>query len=405
MRSGCKSINRKEPRAIANANKLPREFYFLTATSITLFLASQTTQPILPLYIVEKGATTFELGVIISLLSFTAIAAKIPLGMLAERVGRWPIIPAVVVGQAVSMLLYSVVPDYTWFYPIRIFHAFILAAFAPTALAITQDLSPPHRRGTTMGTFLTSVGVAATFGPFLCTFLVDYVSYPQLFQIAAVIPFLGLMPFLLSRRRSAPKSNRLKTSLGESLKAIVSSRSMLALSYLRLTFSFTNAFFITLFAVYTEESLLFTASLIAFFFGIKGITNMLSRIPSGRLADRVGCRRPLILAFTLLAITFLIISEARDVYLLALAMVIYGVAHGMRAVSEWSMLSECAPSEAGSVATAYLSTVFNVGAAFGAVVAGALSVVLDAPMIFRLAAIIVFSGVFTVGMLNTSKSS
>ena len=352
----------------------------------------------------EKGATTFELGVIISLLSFTAIAAKIPLGMLAERVGRWSIIPVVVVGQTISLLLYSIAPDYTWFYPIRVFHALILAAFGPTALTITQDLAPPNKRGSTMGTFLTSVGVAATFGPLLCTFLVSYVSYPQLFQIASVIPLIGLVPLLLARRKSPRISSHKKTSLLGSLKAIFSSRSMLVLSYLRLAFSFANAFFITLFAVYVEENLLLTASLIALFFGIKGIANMLSRIPSGKLADRVGCKRPIILAFTLLAVTFLAISEARDVYLLAFSMVIYGVAHGMRAVSEWSMLGECAPSEAGNVATAYLSTVFNVGAALGAVAAGALSVFLNVQIIFKLASVIVFSGIFVVSLLRDPKS-
>jgi len=70
----------------------------------------------------------------------------------------------------------------------------------------------------------------------------------------------------------------------------------------------------------------------------------------------------------------------------------------MRAVAEWAMLGDCAPSEAGNIATAYLSTMFNVGAAFGAVVAGVLSVIFNIQTIFRLAAIIVLSGVFAVNL-------
>lgn len=392
-------------KAFTTTAKLPKEFYVLTATSITLFLATQTTQPILSLYIIQKGATTFELGIIISLLSFVAIAAKIPLGMLAERIGRWPIIPVVAIGQTISLLLYSIAPNHTWFYPIRIFHALILAAFAPTALTIAQDLAPPNKRGTTMGTFLTSIGVAATFGPFLCIFLVNYVNYSQLFQLASVIPLIGLVPLLLVRRESSYVSTHEETSLLGSLKAIFSSRNMLVLSYLRLTFSFANAFFITLFAVHAEKNLFLTSSLIALFFGIKGITNMLSRIPSGKLADRVGCKWPIILAFTLLTIAFLTISETGNVYLLVFSMAVYGVAHGMRAVTEWSMLGECAPSEAGNVATAYLSTMFNVGAALGAVVAGALSIIFNIQIIFKLASVIIFSGVFVVNLTKKSQTS
>jgi MFS family permease len=176
---------------------LPKELFLLTITTITFFLATQTTQPILSLYITEKGATTFELGIIISLMSFVAIAAKIPLGIFAERIGRWPIIPAVAVGQTISLLLYSIASHPSWFYPIRIFHAIILAAYAPTAIAITQDLAPQDKRGTTMGVFLTSVGVTTTIGPFLCMFFINYLAYEQLFQIASIIPLLGLLPFLL----------------------------------------------------------------------------------------------------------------------------------------------------------------------------------------------------------------
>lgn len=393
-------------QTITTAAKLPKEFYLLTATSITLFLATQTTQPILSLYIIQKGATTFELGIIISLLSFVAIAAKIPMGMLAERIGRWPIIPVVAIGQTISLLLYSIAPNHTWFYPIRIFHALILAAFAPTALTIAQDLAPPNKRGTTMGTFLTSIGVAATFGPFLCTFLVDYVNYSQLFQLASIIPLIGLVPLLLVRRESSYVSDHKKTSpsLLESLQAIFSSRNMLVLSYLRLTFSFTNAFFITLFALHAEKNLLLTASLIALFFGIKGITNMLSRIPSGKLTDKVGYKWPIILAFTLLTIAFLTISETDNIFLLAFSMIMYGAAHGMRAVTEWSMLGEYAPSETGNIATAYLSTMFNVGAALGAVTAGAFSMILNIQTIFKLASIIIVSGTFAINLIKTKPA-
>ncbi len=376
-------------------------------TSIAIFLASTTIQPILPLYITEKGTTTLELGIIISLLSFVAIAAKIPLGILAEKIGRWPIIPAVTIGQTTSLLLYSLAPDPTWFYPIRIFHALTLAAFAPTALTITQDLAPPDKRGTTMGAFLTSVGVATTLGPFLCTFLVNYVNYAQVFQIASIIPLIGLIPFLLIRHKSShtPSPRKKDPSLLTSLKAIISSRNMLVLSYLRLTFSFTYAFFITLFAIYAENTLLLIPTLISLLFAIKGATNMLSRFPSGKLADKISHRWPLILAFTLLTITFLTISETGNIHLLILSMVIYGIAHGIRAVTEWSMLGECAPSEAGNIATAYLSTMFNVGSALGAVAAGALTIILNAQTIFKLASIITFSGVLAVNLTKTKPQT
>jgi len=241
-------------------------------------------------------------------------------------------------------------------------------------------------------------------GPFLCTFLVNYMDYAQLFQLTAIFPILGLTPFLLIRHKSpqARSTEKRKLSLLTSLKTIISSRNLLILTYLRLTFSFTYAFFITLFAVYAENNLLLIPSLIALLFGISGATNMLSRIPSGKLADKIGYKWPIVLAFTMLTLAYFILSETSSISLLILAMIIYGLAHGMRAVTEWTMLADYAPSETANIATAYLSTIFNVGSALGAITAGALALILNTPTIFKLASLIILTGAFAVTLIQTS---
>jgi len=320
-------------------------------------------------------------------------------------VGRWPIIPIVAIGQTISLLLYSIASSPTWFYPIRIFHALVMAAFAPTALAIIRDLAPSGKRGDTMGKFLTSFGIATMIGPFLCTFLIGYLDYPQLFQVAAIIPLLGLAPFLLIRPKKpqARFTEKRKLSLKTSLKTVISSRNLLILTYLRLTFSFTYAFFIVLFAVYAENNLFLVPSLIAILFGVRGTTNTLLRIPSGKLADKIGYRWPIVLAFTTLTLVYFMISETANIYLLILAMILFGAAHGMRAVTEWTMLADYAPSESVNIATAYLSTMFNIGSALGAITAGALTMFLNVPTIFKLASIITLTGVFAVALIRAKE--
>jgi len=331
-----------------------------------------------------------------------AIAAKIPLGILSERVGRWSIIPAIAIGQTASLLLYSIVPNTTWFYPIRIFHALTLAALFPTAVAIALDLAPPGKRGETTGKFLTSIGVATLFGPFLCFFLVNYVDYVQLFRLVSIIPLLGLAPFLLIRKKS---SHTLSTKEGNSSllvfwKDIAFSQNMLVLNYLSIAFSFANAFFTTLFAVHARNNFLLGPSVIALLFGVKGITNMLSRIPSGKLLDKIGYRWPIYLAFTMYTLTYLTISEADNTHLLIFAMAIQGLAHGMKAVAEWSLLGDCSPSGTENITAAYLGTTHSIGAALGAVAAGALSIILDIQTIFKLASLIVLTGLLAATQIK-----
>lgn len=353
------------------------------------------------------GVSTFELGVIISIFSFTIIVAKIPLGILAERVGKWPIIPIALLGQSLCLVLYSVISNPWWFYPFRVFHGLLLAAFMPTALAIVSDLSPAGQRGDRVGRFLTSFGIATLFGPFLCSFLLTYYDYVQLLQLVATIPLMGLVAFFLARYRGLHKFSS-KRSLREtrrssplrSLRTFAFSRHMLILCHLRLTFSFTNAFLITLLAVYASEHLALSASRIAFLFGIRGATNAMFRVPSGKLADRIGHKSPLILTFLLLPIAYLVISEFGNFYILSFAMAVYGLAHGMRTVTEWSLLGARTPPESSGVAIAYLSTMFDIGEALGAIVAGALSLLIPIPKIFQLASLILLTGVVTSSLIR-----
>ena len=372
-----------------------KDFQLLIGTTITLFLAIDTISPILPLYITQKGASILELGFIMAILSFTGMIAKIPLGILSDKVGRWPIIPIALLSQFFVLLLYSLVPNPKWFYPIRVFHALITSAFAPTSIALASELSPRGKEGDNMGRFLTALAISSMFGPFLCSFLLNFYSYPQLMRIVAVIPLIGLGAFLLIRSPrsysmpSDPDMN-VKTSGFpiKSFKKIIFSRNILVVSYLRITFFFTGAFFITLWAVYASESLLFTPSLIALFFGIKGITNTVFRVPTGRFSDRVGYKVPLLLSYSSLVVVFYAFSKFENVYFLFGVMTVYGIVHAIRAVSEWTLLGVSAPPKLRGIAAAYLSTMSNIGMTLGAIAAGALALVYTMPEIFQLAALI-----------------
>jgi len=318
--------------------------------------------------------------------------------------GRWLIIPAAAIVQTVSLLFYSVAPSLTWLYPIRILDALSVAAFLPTALTIIQDLTPPGKRGDTIGKFLTSIGIASMIGPFLCTFLVTYIDYAALFRVAAIFPVLGCIPLQLAKPKNphenSPKE-REATPLA-SIIAVISSKNLLILAYLRFSWGFTFAFFMTLFAIYAESNLFIFTSLIAMLFGVRGVANMLSRIPSGKLVDKIGYKGPLVLAFIMLTTAYFIVSETANISLLILAMVLHGLSHGMRIVTAWTAVGDLVPSEIVNTATAYLSTIFDISSAFGALTAGILTLFFETPTIFKLASIVALTGALVATLVRRS---
>ena len=63
--------------------------YLLIFVSFTFWM-TLLLSPIFPLYVVEDlGATRFILGLINSIASVSSIILRVPLGVVADRIGRW----------------------------------------------------------------------------------------------------------------------------------------------------------------------------------------------------------------------------------------------------------------------------------------------------------------------------
>jgi len=93
-------------------------------------------------------------------------------------------------------------------------------------------------------------------------------------------------------------------------------------------FLFGVAIYATLFSIYAQERLMLSASLISILFTARGGMNALVRIPTGKLSDKIGRKKPLIIAYLLYALPFLVDSLTANYIFLFLAMASYGAGWG-----------------------------------------------------------------------------
>lgn len=228
--------------------KLPRAFYLLTILATLNFIASTLVQPFFSLYINQKVSTPFELGLIISLMSYTTLIVRLPLGLMSSRLGTWWIIPIVLIGQTTSNILYSIATQPIHFYLIRIFHAITLASLQPTLMSLATTFSPEGKKGEAIGIYLTSVGVAMMTGPLICSLLLHFFSFETILIIASSIP-LSILPVYINLLKSEAISKQLsQTSTYEtfsqsllSFKEIISAKPILSLTYGRFMFAISYA--------------------------------------------------------------------------------------------------------------------------------------------------------------------
>ncbi len=381
----------------------PIDLYVLILCSVVVFMAVEMTRPIIPLHVTAMGATTFELGLIVGILSFTWIILKIPMGILSGRHAGVFVILLAIFGQSLSQFLYSIAPSYVWFYPIQVLHAISTAALVPMAISVSQNLAPKGKSGEIMGVFLTSYGLANSIGPLFSSYLLTFMSYIQVFQVASIVPLLGILPlFALKKTKSLTHAiEEEDESPIASLNNIVHSRNLMILTFLRFAYAITYAFYITLFVVYAENILLLAPSLITFLFGTRGLSDMILRIPAGRLVDRIDYKWMIIGAGGVLSLVYILIVEITNFYLLFGVMVVFGLAVGIRVVSEWTLLADESQDSSRNVAAAYLSTIFNVGSTVGAVLAGILATLFDIVFVFRFAAFLMFITFLTSFLISS----
>ena len=391
--------------------RLPRAFYMVTGLATMTFIASTLTRPFFSLYVAEKGASPIELGLIISLMSYTTLFIRLPLGLATSRIGIWWVVPLALIGQSSSYILYSLVSNPAYFYPIRIFHAISLALLNPTLMSLASTISPEGRKGEAFGIYLTSVGLAMMGGPLICSFLFSYFDYATILRLSSIIPLIVFPVYLYILRNETLGPQLSKTSGREtvfkpswsSLKKIVAIKPVQALTYGRFTFAVMMAIIVTLYPIYAVNSLKIAPAVYALFFTVRGLANTLARLPTGRISDMIGRKKPLITSFILLSAVLILFSKVVNPVTIGFVMFLYGIAHGMRAVSEWSFLGDMVSSENRSLSNFYFSSVFDLGSALGATFAGSATMVMSTPDILRITSILVASSSLVIAFTKTPK--
>lgn len=385
-----------------SSEKTPKLFYLIVGLTLIFYLAWSLIDPILPLYIVSLGASKSQLGVLIALPAMVTIITRMPLRVISRKLGGWFLVPFSFVVQIISFMLYYVIFSPFWLYPVTILYALAWSSFLPVSVNISSELASVRSRGESLGKYFTAVGAGMLFGPLLCSLLVVYFDLRLVFLLTIIFPFLGIALFLAYRSQGTIEhSPRTKENISEgsvtqsvaSIRRIFSSRSIVGLCFIQLTFATVLGVFSTLFSVYSKETLLFSPSLIGLLFSSRAIANLLIRLPMGKISDKAGRRKPLILGNTITMLVFFLIPETQNFLLLAFLMALYGLGHGARVAPSAALISESLNSEDRGLAFSIYMTMIDVGTVFGSLLAGFATSILPIPHIFRISALIILLGI------------
>ena len=336
------------------------------------FLDTHLLIPIMALYAFELGASVGIIGLIVGLYSVTNTPANIFFGRLIDRVGYKVPLIAGLVGDALSMFLYSVCRLPVHLALVRVFHGISGGLVGPATMSVTADYSDRAQKGRVMGFYGMSLAAATLVGYGMSGVLASRLGYKALFLFGAIVLAIGAMlSFLLPGNRQK-RGMTAKTSLGEDARKAkdLLGRRGLIVSYCSIFAQyFTFGGVVTLLPLYVK-SLGMEAFHVGMLLATFAIMFIIVQFPSGALSDRVGRLIPTVAGLSLGVVSLLILPSLGTFPLLAVAMALYGIAYGILFPSISALVADHTVPEERGMATGMFHALLTAGVAIGAPIMG-----------------------------------
>ncbi|TLM67175.1 MAG: MFS transporter [Deltaproteobacteria bacterium] len=260
--------------------------------SFACFLGSYLRIPVVPLYAAGLGATTAEVGAINAAFMLMAGLLAIPAGLVSDRVGRRTVVlGGLLIIAASSFLLYlSATP--TAMIAVYLIFGIGLAAFSPAMMSYVADIAPPARLGRAYGMYTIAANVAMMLGPAAGGLLGTMLGLRAVFLVSGALTLLMVivagtcLPAAAARSGPQPGLRAACAELG---------RNRRFRACLLVTFGgcFGFGVFMTFLPLHLV-ALGMDAGHVGLVFAAQALANALSRIPFGRLSDRVAERSRLV---------------------------------------------------------------------------------------------------------------
>lgn len=366
----------------------PQSRWVVPLISLVTFLGFLDTHlllPIMALYASSLGAGAGIIGIIIGLYSVTNTVANVLSGRLVDKIGyKFPLL-AGLIGDAVSMVLYTICRLPVTLAAVRAVHGTSGGLVGPATMSATANLSGKEK-GKAMGMYGMSLAAATFVGFGMSGILVAKVGYRGVFLFGAILLLFGIVVSLLLPRAKRERTTEF-TSVDMNKISLLKSKGLIIAYGGVFSQYFTLGGIVTLLPLYVA-GLEMEAFHVGMLLAIFSITSFLIQIPTGILSDKVGRVILVAISLCLCASSLVMIPVLAVFSLLAGAMVLYGAAHGLLFPSISALIADNTRPEERGIATGIFHALITIGVAVGAPVTGGIGEVVGTQAGLALTAVV-----------------
>ncbi len=278
---------------------LPRGVWVVAFSSTIIMSGLGMIVPLIPIYGKELGATATQLGFLMAGLFAGKLLAQLPAGFATDKVGRRPVLLFATLGYALTCAGYASSESPEALILFRTLQGISAGFFSVAARSLVSDLTGPRRRGTAQGVYSSSVSLGFVLGPAAAGSMaaagIDITVPFWLSAALSLLAFFGLVfvaPKKPSRppRESFPLRKRKPPPWQLGLLAGANMFFMAGLSVI-----------MVLFPIAGKEEIAGGIAFVGPAYATAGISGLLIGPLAGRLSDKFGRNRIMILGAVLAA--------------------------------------------------------------------------------------------------------
>ena len=310
--------------------------------------------PILPLYFHDLGVNTPE-GMslwsgLATGITFLIVCLAAPFwGRLADRKGRKITLIRSSFGMALCNVLIAFQTTPEGVVLIRLIQG-LVSGFYSASITLIASESPIERTGWALGLLASANLVGSLIGPLLGGYIADTVGIRNDFIIVGILMGLaGVLATAFIHENYVPKPNIEKLSISKLKEQIPEFSSIVALCVASFIYAICIMSLQPVISVYIKgivpsntENLAFIAGAV---FSAMGIAQLMSSSPLGKLVDKVGPRKVLVVSLIYVGLFNIPQAYVTDVYQLALIRFLQGFGLGGMLPALNTYLSSKTPRE------------------------------------------------------------
>ncbi len=253
--------------------------------------------PLLPHYAKTLGLSQMEVGVLFGVYAGALLAGTYPLGRLADRIGRRKPFLWGLLGLGATTFLFAFSASYPLLLVARALQGLAAAATWTTGLALLAEGFPSEKRGQAMATVFAAANVGVLLGPPVSGFLTESLGPRSPFLLAGAIVLADAVArVLLLGDDEPPRGERI------GLRGLLADGTVRTLAGAMALGAALWAILESTLPLHLDAALRAGPREIGILFAVAALTHTVTSPVLGRLSDRVGRKKVLLVGYVFAAL-------------------------------------------------------------------------------------------------------